>query len=76
MTWIIAGYLAVGFLFALIVRPLTPVAWITQIALWPLALLVLLILLRETTRMGEIVVTALWLLPLVLLLSWHLGVLS
>jgi len=76
MTWIIAGYLAVGFLFALIARPLTPVAWITQIALWPLALLVLLILLRETTRMGEIVVTALWLLPLVLLLSWHLGVLS
>jgi hypothetical protein len=54
LTWIVAGYLAVGFLVALIVRPLTPVAWVAHIAGWPLVLLILLYLMRE-----EIVVTAL-----------------
>jgi hypothetical protein len=72
---IIIGYLAVGLLFALIVRPLTPVAWVAQIALWPLSLVILLYVVMATTWIGEIVVTALWLVPLVLLLSWYWDVL-
>jgi hypothetical protein len=73
MAWIIAGYFAVGFLYALIVRPVTPVAWGYQIALWPLSLLGLLYIVMATTWLGPIVVTALWLVPLVSLLFWYLG---
>jgi hypothetical protein len=68
MVWTITVYLAVGILFALIVRPLTPVAWVYQIALWPLSLLLLIYLAKE-----EIVLTALVVVPLVLLLFWYLG---
>jgi hypothetical protein len=75
MTWIVAGYLAVGLMVALIARPLYPGAWVGHIVAWPLVLLLLLYLWHETTRIGEIVVTALWLVPLVLLLAWHWGIL-